>query len=158
MVGAVNSIMVGAIARRNLIGIMADRHRPAAVVRRSHTVVIGRRHFARTRHRGVSRVGVDHRRRLIIHRDRLRMAAAIAAGIGRVIGPGDAVAIGATARRNLVRVMADRHRPTAVICRSHTVVIGRWHLARARHRRVGREGIDHRRGLVIHCDRLAAAG
>src|ERR1051326_235357 len=131
-------------------------HRSTAVVRRSDRAVIGRWHLAGARHRRISREGVDHRRRLIIHRDGLAAAGAVAAAVGRMIRAGDRVVVGAITSITLVRIVADRYRTTAVVRRSHTVVIGCWHFARARYRGVSREGVDHWRRLVIHCDRLTA--
>src|ERR1043166_224106 len=150
MIGPRNRIAVGARLVADLVRIMADRYRTTAVVRSSDTVVIGRGHLARARYRGVSREGVDHRRRLVIHCDRLALAAAVAAAVGRMIGPRNGIEVGTHASRSLVSSVADRYRSTAIIRRSHRAVIGRRHFARARYRRVSREGVDHWRGLVIH--------
>ena len=125
MIGAADAIAVGATARGDLIGIVGDCHRTAAVVSRSDRAVIGRRYFAGARHRGVGWEVVDHRRCLIINRDGLALAAAVVAGICSMIGPGDGIAIGATTRADLIGIVGDSHRTAAVVSRSDRAVIGR---------------------------------
>src|SRR5207248_4488802 len=93
---AADGVTIVATARGNLVRIMRDRHRAVAVVVRSHTGVVGRGHFAGARYRAVARIRVDHRRSLVINSDVLDMIAAVAARIGRVIGPGNGVTVVAT--------------------------------------------------------------
>ena len=157
VIGAADAIAVGATARGDLIGIVGDCHCTAAVVSRSDRAVIGGRHFAGARHRGVGWEVVDHRRCLIINCDGLALAAAVAAGIGSMIGPGDGIAIGATTRGDLIGIVRDSHRTAAVVSRTHRAVIGRGHCARARYRGIGREVVDRRRGGVIDRDGLGAS-
>ena len=91
MIGARDGVAIRATARRNLVGIVADGDRTAAVVSSSHTTVIDRRYFARARHRGVSRDRTDHRRSGVIDRDGLGASSSIAAGVGGSVGAGDDV-------------------------------------------------------------------
>src|ERR1044071_5416619 len=82
---------------------------------------------------------------------------AFAAGISATIGAGDAVAVGATAGGNHVRIVTDGDRPTATVGRQDHAVIGCRHVAGARNRRVRRNAADDRSGLVVDRDGLGLA-
>ena len=91
MIGAADAIAVGATARGDLIGIVGDSHRTAAVVSRAHRAVIGRGHCARAGHRGIGREVVDRRRGGVIDRDGLRAISSVAVGVGGSVGASDDV-------------------------------------------------------------------
>src|SRR5439155_581339 len=92
----------------------------------------------------------------VAHRDQLRAVGAVAALVGRTIGPGDNILPRAVARTDRVTQPGHRHRPATTVARRYTAGVRRRHLAGATDRQIGRTS-DARPISVVDGDGLRAS-
>src|SRR5262249_22977932 len=131
VIGAGDGVTVGTGLVADDVGLVRDRHRSGTVIRGADQRVGGGRHLVGATNRAVRRETGNGRGRLVIDRNRLGVRGGVAAYIGRVIRARDGVAVDATARGDDIRIVGDRHGPTAVVGGRHRTVVGRRNLAGA---------------------------